>query len=136
MSDLLQSVPNKVNQRRHIRRTNAARVLRLARKLPAPERLLIEQVYRHGLPVAEVARLTAKPTRSLQRRVANLIQRIRQPLYQFVASRGELLPREVRSTAKYSVLAGLSLRQTSIMTGLSLHRVRQHMNVIEILSRG
>ncbi|MFP4144835.1 MAG: hypothetical protein ACOCTI_03625 [Phycisphaeraceae bacterium] len=99
------------------------------------DRLLLEQVYRHGLSVAEVARLTGRPRRTLSRHVRQLLERVRDPLFRFVAGREELLPREVRSTARLVVLQGRSLREAGRATGLSLYRVRQHMQTVRELAR-
>ena len=117
------------------RREAAERLLTLAEHLPTEDRLLIEQVYRHGLSVAQVAQLTSQPRRRLQRRIAQILRRMRDPLFRFVAGRGELLPRDVRPTARMVVLEGRSLRDVARRRDSSLHYIRQHMRTVRTLAQ-
>ncbi len=119
----------------HERRDAAERLLALAEHLPTDERLLIEQVYRHGLSIAQLAQLAGERPRRLQRRVAQILRRMRDPLFRFVAGRGELLPRDVRPTARLVVLEGRSLRDAARRRASSLHYVRQHMRTIRTLAQ-
>ena len=118
----------------HQRRLNE-RILQLAEHLRTPDRLLLEQVYRHGLSAADVARLTGQPPRRVQRRLARLLQRMRDPLFKFVVARSELLPPPARAAARRVILQGQSLRSTAQSTGQSLHEVRQHINTVRNLAR-
>jgi len=106
------------------------RILALAPYLGDRDRALIEQVYARGQAVAEVARAADVPAKRLNRRLSRILRRIRQPVFQFVATRGDVLPREAAATARYAVLEGYPLRQVAALTGQSLHRVRQHMQTI------
>ncbi|MEX0652662.1 MAG: hypothetical protein WD534_03565 [Phycisphaeraceae bacterium] len=126
-----------VRTRHHLasRRDAADRVLERAVHLAPADRLLLEQVYRHGLSAAEVARLTRQPTRTLQRRVQRLLTHLADPLFAYVAARLELLPPETHPVAQYAILQGHSLRRTARLTGQSLHRVRQHLDTIRTLAR-
>jgi len=99
------------------------------------DRVLIEQVYGHGVSVADVARLSRRPARSLRRQVKNLLLRMKSPLYTFMMGHSDLLPEEVRLVAKLTVLHGNSLRKAAAMSGRSLHEVRQHVQTLRALAR-
>lgn len=118
----------------HDRRDAAERVLQLAGHLADADRLLLEQVFRHGVSLAEVARLSGQRPRVLQRRVRRLLLRLNDPLFRFVAGRCDLLPQEVQATARRTVLHGRSLRDTARATGRSLHQIRQHLIIIRALA--
>jgi DNA-directed RNA polymerase specialized sigma24 family protein len=111
------------------------RILALAPHLKPSERALIEQVYAQGLPVSEVARAAGVSRKQLNRRLSRILRRIRQPRFRFVATRRELLPRQVAAVARHAVLEGRTLRETAALTGQSLHRVRQHMQTIDNYQR-
>lgn len=129
-----QYVPLRSTQGSRLRRAWVERILDLARHLDEPDRLLIEQVYRHGRPIAELARLTGTNMRTLQRRVAHLILRMRRRDYQFVACQPELLPKHVRRVAQHVILEGKSLREAAEKTNLSLHQVRDYRLVAQTLA--
>ncbi|MFA9479654.1 helix-turn-helix domain-containing protein [Phycisphaerales bacterium AB-hyl4] len=117
------------------RRDAAERLLQRAQYLAPHDRLLLEQIYRHGLSVADVARLLNDRPRTLQRRVKRLLTRLNDPLFRFVAGRLEMLPRDMQTTARLVVLEGKALRDTARSTGLTLHRVRQHLDAVRTLAR-
>lgn len=119
-----------LRQRRH-----AERILELSEHLDAPDRLLLEQIYRQGKSVREVALLLNIEPRALQRRVVRLLRHLRDPLFVFVATRFDVLPREVQATARRAILEGRSLRCTARLTRQSLHRVRQHVKFIRALQQ-
>jgi DNA-directed RNA polymerase specialized sigma24 family protein len=124
-----------VAKERRLRQTAADRILALAPHLGPNDRALIEQVYRHGQSLAEVGRAAGVPAGRLQRRLARVLQRLRQPLFQFVVASGDMLPRETRATARLVVLEGQSLRRTAARTGLTLHQVRRHMHTVRAYHR-
>jgi DNA-directed RNA polymerase specialized sigma24 family protein len=124
-----------LDHRRQLRQAATDRILALAPHLADHDRALIEQVYQHGQSPRAVARATGVPASRLNRRLSRILGRIRQPLFQFVASRSELLPREVAATARLVVLEGESLRATAQRTGQSLHRVRRHMETVRAYHR-
>ncbi|MEX2544606.1 MAG: hypothetical protein WD316_05705 [Phycisphaeraceae bacterium] len=117
------------------RRRAAERLLTLAEHLPAQDRLLLEQVYRNGLSVAEVAHLMGARPRRLQRRVAQLLRRLRDPLFRFVVGRSDLLPRDVQPTARLVVIEGRSLRDAARARGRSLHAVREQVRTLRTLAQ-
>jgi len=119
-----------LDQRREQRNRAAEQILAHAQHLAQADRELVEQVYEQGQSVRRIARMSGMPAHRLQRRLTRLLTRMRQPLFRFVATRGELLPRETAATARRVVLQGRSLRETARVTGLSLHRVRQHMATV------
>lgn len=112
-------------QRRLGQRQQAEFVLAMAEYLPDEERLLIEQVYRDGRPVSELARMSRRSPRQLQRQVRNAVNRLSQRDFQYVVTHEALLPREMRAVARRRCLENRSLRETARVTGQSLHQVRQ-----------
>jgi DNA-directed RNA polymerase specialized sigma24 family protein len=122
-------------RRRELRTGATERVLQLAQHLGESDRALIEQVYEHGQSLSKVAKATGVPASQLQRRLSRVLKRMRQPLFRFVAVRGDLLPREVSGTARRVVLQGMSLRETARRSGLTLHRVRKHMETVRAYYR-
>lgn len=125
-----QHLQNRIHQRRH-----AERILRLATLLPRDEQLLIEQIYRHGTPITDVATLLHIRPRTLSRRLRNILTRLDSDLFRFVATHIDILPAPVRPTARSIALHGHSLRTTARNLGLSLHRVREHMTAVRALAR-
>jgi DNA-directed RNA polymerase specialized sigma24 family protein len=117
------------------RRKDVEQVLELAQHLPEADRLLIEQIYRHGRPAAELARLLGCRPRLVQRRVSILLKRLRQPLFRFLVNHQQLLPRDLRPIARRAVFEGCSLRRTAQLTGRSLHHIRQDMRTVQMLAQ-
>lgn len=122
-------------QRLRPARDRTERLLRLAEHLPARERLLLEQTLGQGLAATDIARIAGKRPDTIRRQIAQLLARLDSPMYRFVASRFDLLPRELQSTARRHILEGMSLRRTAELLDMSLHQVRQHRKSIETLSR-
>lgn len=112
-------------QRRLDQRRESDRLVDLATALAPPDRTLIEAIYRDGRTVRDLARLMGLPRRTLQARVEALMRRLNDPLYQFVATKGELLPRDCRCVARRVVCEGQSQREAARATRLSLHAVRK-----------
>ncbi|MEM0915533.1 MAG: hypothetical protein AAGK09_13095 [Planctomycetota bacterium] len=112
-------------QRRLDQRRESDRLVDLATALAPPDRTLIEAIYRDGRTVRDLARLMGLPRRTLQARVEALMRRLNDSLYQFVATKGELLPRDCRSVARRVVCEGQSQREAARATRLSLHAVRK-----------
>jgi len=131
------------------RRQARERLLHRATHLPEADRWLLEQVYGRGVPLSTLARaelqeICHKPRpdrrlrarrRRLARRVAGLVRRVRDPAFELVTARPELLPRPARHTAQRVLVQGQTLRDTAHATGLSLHQVRQHVRTVRELAR-
>jgi DNA-directed RNA polymerase specialized sigma24 family protein len=124
-----------LTRRRQLRARAHGRILARAQALAPADRALVEQVYAQGQSLRQIAQASGVPSDRLQRRLLRLLKRMRTPLFTFVASRGELLPREVQATAERVVLQGQSLRETARQTRQSLYRVRQHMQIIRTYQR-
>jgi len=123
------------HQHRQIKRRQIDDLLALAEFLPEPEKVLIEQVLGEDLPIAQIASLYRLPPRHLQRKVMSIIKRLSNKQFKFVAIQMSTLPLEVRATAKYVVLHGMSMRKTAQVSGQTLHRVRQNMNTVQATAR-
>lgn len=121
--------------RLQLKRQHMDELLALAEYLPKTDRVLIEQVLQSGLSISQIAKLSQTPARHLQRRSVSILKRLSNKLFIFVAIRIETLPTETRQTAKLVVIHGLSMRKSSKVSGLSLHTVRQHMNIVHATAR-
>jgi len=123
------------HQHRQIKRRQIDDLLALAEYLPKADRVLIQQVLRGDLPIAQITRLYRMPPRHLQRKAASIIKRLSSKMFKFVAIQMDTLPVEVRPTARYVVLNGMSMRKTAEVSGMTLHRVRQNMNTVQATAR-
>jgi DNA-directed RNA polymerase specialized sigma24 family protein len=112
-------------QRRLGRRRESDRLVELAAFLAPPDRTLIESIYRDGRTISDLARMMAVPRRTLQSRVDALLRRLNDPLFQFVARKGELLPRSCRAVARRVICEGQSQREAARTSRLTLHAVRK-----------
>ncbi|MEM0914056.1 MAG: hypothetical protein AAGK09_05540 [Planctomycetota bacterium] len=119
----LATAPDK--QRRLDQRRQADRLVELAAALEPTDRTLIEAVYRDGRSIRDIAPLMRLPRRTVQGRVDGLIRRLNDPLYQFVATKGELLPRACRVVARRVICEGQSQREAARASRLTLHAVRK-----------
>ncbi|MCC6680053.1 MAG: sigma-70 family RNA polymerase sigma factor [Phycisphaeraceae bacterium] len=109
------------------RRKRLNQLVDLARHLPEADRLLIEHIYWHGLPISRLAKATGCPPRTLQRRLAILIKHMSSTEFQFLARRGRNLDPDTRRTACRVILLGQNYRHVADELGLSLHEVRRQM---------
>ncbi|MEM1027282.1 MAG: hypothetical protein AAGJ38_04300 [Planctomycetota bacterium] len=112
--------------RRLEKRADADFVLAMAKHLSNRDRLLIEHLYREGRTAADFARLARRNVRTVQHRVKSILKRIYSPEFRYLLAHEDVLPRELRSTARRLFLEDQGLRGTARLTGLSLHAVRQH----------
>ena len=122
-------------RRRANLRANVDRLLDLARHLPEPDRALIEQVYQHGIKLAEIARLIGQSPGRVQRRITRLLKLMRKPQYIFLARHQDILPPPVRETCRELFFEGQSLRRIAQHHGTTLHQVRKHLATFEALAR-
>ena len=76
------------------------------------DRLLVEQVYVHGIAPARIAGAAGKTARSINRNIRNLLKTMNSPLFQLLADHGDLQVRthlatlrcrEISSTASPSI---------------------------------
>ncbi len=119
----------------HDRRRHTERVLHLASFLPEDQRLLVEHVYRHGMPLSQLARAAGVSAERLRSRMRKTLKRMEMREFAFVAVRPELLPPDTLRTAQLLFLQGLSLRQAAAGRGCSLHRVRLDLVAVQSLAR-
>ena len=115
---------------RHHRRDQVEQLLERAQYLSEPDRLLIEQVYQHGISITDLARLTNNPSRSLRRRVVRLIQRMDSPMFMFVVRNQFRLPPEALRVGQLVLCQGHSLRRAAKVAGRSLHHIRRHLQTV------
>ncbi|MEQ9460957.1 MAG: sigma factor-like helix-turn-helix DNA-binding protein [Phycisphaeraceae bacterium] len=129
-----ESVTERHLQARIGARRRAEHVLQRAVLLPKDERMILEEIFRHGSSMAEVAEATGLPVRTLHRRVRTMLARMDSDLFLFVARHEKIIPPAARPTARRVALHGQSLRSVARETGASLHRVREHMRAVHTLA--
>ena len=112
-------------QRKLALRDEADRILALAVHLRRRERALVEHVYNHGRSIADLARVSGVPRRTLQHRQQRALRRLNSRTFRYVAVHLDTLPRPLQGIARCAVLEGRSLRDTARKTGRTLHDVRQ-----------
>ena len=121
------------SSRRLLQRDYAERLLERAVHLEKTDRLLIEQVYRHGMSITDAACMSGEEPRKVQRRIAKLLKRMDSDKFVFVLGHWELLPQSIHKTVELVVLQGHSFRRAARLSRLSLYQVRQHLRTLESL---
>jgi DNA-directed RNA polymerase specialized sigma24 family protein len=122
--------------RRGFRRDVAQRLVERAAHLPAPDRCLVEGVFRDGRSIAELAELwpenpkSGRGARALRRRLHRLIERLNSPGFLLVAECRERWGPTRRRVATACILHGLSHREAADSLGISLHTVRRHFAAV------
>jgi len=110
------------------RRALAERVLSRADWVDEPDRRLLEQVIGRGAPPREIAPLMNCSTRTVQRRVRRLVQRLTDPTVLTVMRRSRRWPRATREVARRFYVRRHTLRKIAGDTGMTLHEVRTELN--------
>lgn len=113
-------------QRRGLRR-HAEQVLKLAAHLGRQDRLLIQQVYEHGLSIADIASLSGGREEAVRRRIIRVLRRLRGSRFKQMVLLGPLLPDRPRQVATLVWLEGLSLRAAAARLKQSLHHTRRDL---------
>jgi DNA-directed RNA polymerase specialized sigma24 family protein len=133
-------------------------VLTASKHLSPGERALIDGVYRRGLSVTALAAITGERPHRLRRRLRDIVQRMRSPLFRYVlhmlamrdlagerpshcrpdaaaANRSSDLSSEQRlGVARAIVLQRRSQRAAARDLNLSLHRVRREIDRLRALA--
>jgi DNA-directed RNA polymerase specialized sigma24 family protein len=111
-------------------REMSERILNRAEFLDPEDRALLEQVLERGVPPREIAVLSGRSTRSVQRRVRNLMRRLADPGVVCVLREHRRWERPTGAVALAVWVRGWTLRHTAERLGLSLHRVRQQVATV------
>jgi len=139
LSRVLEPAARSLNARhvdaRQGHRRSVERFVELAQHFEDADRLLVEQVYLHGMSMAEVARATGDHPRNVQRRMQTLMQRAQDPTFEYLTRRRHTLPRDLQVTARLRILQGQSLRRITRLTGRKLHDVRTQVEQIHGIVR-
>jgi IS30 family transposase len=117
------------------RRDQCEQLLFLAQHLGETDRLLVEQVYQHRMSPAQIARLMGQPTRTVRARLQRILRHVRKPEYRFLVLRADLLSPTTRRVAELVIFRRMSLRCAARELRCTLHKVRQHMEAVQTLSR-
>lgn len=104
-----------------------------ARHLPDEERVLIDDIYEHEIPIFLIARRTGEDPRAVSRRVRRITRRLLDPRFRFVAEHRSAWRPTQSTVAKACVLDGLSIREAARRLDLSRHTVRRHKEAIDAL---
>ncbi len=108
-------------------------VLNRARFLDPVDRTLVEQVLAKGVLPRELAVVAGVSTRSIQRRVRELLGRLNDPQVLAVLRQHGSWEPEVAEVALAVWVRRWTLRDTARRMNLSLHQVRQHVLAIRTL---
>ena len=135
MSQALQFATDESLDRRRSQRGAAEIALDLAQHLEAPERLIIEQLYRHGTPLKHLAKLTRLSRPALERRVRRILKHLASPLFTFLITHEQMLDPDLCRTVRAALFGVRSLRETAEHTDRGLHLVREHMRQFHVLAR-
>lgn len=126
--------------RRGVQRGLAEALVERAALLPAPDRYLIEGVFRDGRTIAELAALwgedpePGQTPRALRRRLHRLVARLRSPAFVLVAEQQERWEGPMARVGAACVLRGRSMREAAGELGMSIHTVRRHLDAIMALA--
>ncbi len=122
-------MPHQTDTRHASRRGYADRVLMRADWLDPAERALVVQVLANGVSPADVAAVAGVTRRSVQRRVRAVSQRLISPLATAVLQGQGRWDRTTASAALNVWVRGCTMRETGRRLSLSLHEVRQHLQM-------
>ena len=134
-SDMGGVCENSSKQRMNMR-SDMEDVLVLSKHLPRRDRLLIEQILRHGSSVPEAAEIFGESEAVLRRRMKSLVSRVRGPEYLLMTQLKERVPWELISSGNAVFVQGKSYRAAAAATGVSLHRVRRDVAELRALIKG
>lgn len=114
---------------RSLRRDVADRVLDRSEWLDQADRALVAQVIGNGARTGDLARIAGVSPRTIQRRIAKLIDRLLDPEVVHVLREHQRWPAPTRSVALAVWVRGRTLRQAAAELRLSLHQVRQQLQL-------
>lgn len=112
-------------------RADVDRLVRLADHLPPGERAIILGVYEAGLGATQLGHLMDANPRTIRRRLRGIERRVRDPIFAFVLAHRSQWTAERRRVAESRWLHGRSIRDITRATGVSLHRVRRHVDAVQ-----
>jgi DNA-directed RNA polymerase specialized sigma24 family protein len=110
------------------KRELADRILGRANWLARADQLLIEQTIGRGVATKDTARLMHCSTRTIQRRVRQISQRLTDPMVLRIMREGRRWPAPTGEVARRYFVQRQTLRQIAAGTGLTLHHVRKHLD--------
>ncbi len=112
------------------RRLQTERVLMRASWLAPADRALVEQVLQRGVRPHQIAAIAGVTTRTIQRRLARLIDRLTDPDCEFILRHHRQWDKPAGDVAIAIWIRGLTFRQTAEQLGMTLHNVRQQVQMI------
>ncbi|MCK4873591.1 MAG: hypothetical protein KAS72_12790 [Phycisphaerales bacterium] len=109
------------------------RILHRCSFLERDDRALLESIYSDHVPIVRLAAVRQQSPRQLRRHVRRLIERLLEPRTAFVISRRDRWNGERWAVARSCLICGRDLRGVAKDLGLSLHRVRKHVDAVRAL---
>lgn len=115
---------------RDYKRERIERVLFRARYLDPPDRILLVQVFDRGVRPHQIATLNNLTTRTIQRRVDALCRRLLDPQVVAILRAHSRWSAYTAGVALSVWVKGWTFRQTADRLGISLHEVRQQVQIV------
>jgi len=106
------------------------RLLRRATYLKPEDRVLLNNIYQHGMTQRELAALMGICSQTVSRRANRLCQRLNSEIFSFVLVNRGKWKRKRRRVAELYFLQGYALRETVARSGESMHQVRKHVQAV------
>lgn len=113
--------------------TVAEQLLNRADWLDSTDRALLHAVLARGVSTASLAEVAGVSQRTIQRRVAQLRDRLNDPSVLAVLRRHPLWPARTAAVAMSVVVRGRTYHQAAHELGLTYHTVRQQMQQVRAL---
>lgn len=108
-------------------------LLERAAYLPLTDRLLVEQVLAHGIPLSSLARVHRSSPSGLRRRFRRLRATLADPCFLLTTHFADRLPEELRPVARSYFVDQLTLRQCAARHHTTLHHIRQAVGLARTL---
>ncbi len=106
------------------------RLLRRANYLKQEDRILLRNIYEHGLTQLEIASLMGLHPQTVSRRARRLCKHVNSQIFSFVLINRSNWSAERRRVAELYFLQKYPIRETVRMSGVSMHHVRKHIQAI------
>ncbi len=104
--------------------------------LDAPERTLLQQVFARGIRPHEIAAVSERSPRTIQRRVRQLVERLTdETVLHFIRNHHKWAP-DTAAVALALWVRGHSYRQAAADLNLTLHQIRQLAAAVRALTAG
>jgi hypothetical protein len=121
------------NRRRRAMGDQTDRLLHRSMLLDREDQALIVSVYRDHVPIPRLAAIRNESTRQVRRRIQRLSDRLLTPRTSYLLARKHAWEHERWAAAQRCLVAGHGMRRVADDLGISLHRVRKHVDAVRTL---